>query len=320
MTSPENIRLPGSEYPFFHNKIPVTYGVEGFKDFISQKRFRDYTFCPFVADKGTGGWPISTSRIYMNQVLPKFLYVPVQIAKGDLRALGGLFKFVQNRDDVPAVNINQPHKSNPVLRDFYGDPEADIDSLIRDESGQLQPYDMNSAAFVDWYEQEVGNFKDKSVVMVGIGGVGEPMAKRIAARQPQQLLLMDIEDKSEFAHRLAKKHRTKVAFTDSLQQLTEDGLPNETVLINAAGKVAATEESPLRTLVQKGAPGGVFVDIRPHKYIEIVETAKHHGWNAHTGHPMNALNGYILLKGIAARIGAKVPSFDRFRQLVAGAA
>jgi hypothetical protein len=67
-------------------------------------------------------------------VLPNFLYVPVNIPKNNLEALDDFFNFVQDREDIPAVNITQPHKCSPVLRELYlGDASSDmnVDTLIR---------------------------------------------------------------------------------------------------------------------------------------------------------------------------------------------
>lgn len=62
------------------------------------------------------------------------------------------------------------------------------------------------------------------------------------------------------------------------------------------------------------------MDIRPHLDIEIVEEASQRGWDAHTGHGMNARNDYVLLQGIARQIpGATPPSFEEFQRLVARA-
>jgi len=321
MTNPEIDPLSNPEYPFLHDKIPVADGLDGFTDFIGH--YPECAFCPYVAEKDAEGWSKSTSRTYMNQVLPNFLYVPVNIPKGDQEALRGFFDFVQNRTDVPAVNITQPHKSSPVLRELYlgnADSDVNVDTLIRNEAGKLEPYDLNSTAFVEWYKADVGSFQDKPVVLVGVGGVGEPIAKKIAAEHPQSLLLADITDKSDFARHLAETSQVHVVFDPSLQGAIHEGLPKGVVLINAAGKEGATNESELWSVVSKGSEDGIFVDIRPYLDIEIVEEAKRHGWNAYTGHGMNARNDYVLLQGIAAHIpGAIPPSFDMFQRLVAQA-
>lgn len=321
MTDPEIKPTPSPEYPFFHDKIPVANDLEDFISLI--EKYPKFTFCPYVAEKDAEGWDRSTSRVYMNQVLPNFLYVPVNIAKGDLGALRDFFTFVQDRDDIPAVNITQPHKSSPVLRELYlgdADSEANVDTLIRNDESNLEPYDLNSTAFVEWYKDEVGPLKDKPVILVGVGGVGEPIAKKIAAEKPSNLLLVDVTDKADFAAHLGEAAQVPTGFSESLRDVLESGLPDGAILVNAAGKEGATDESELWQLIQGGGSGGTFVDIRPHLDIEIVEEAKRHGWNAHTGHGMNARNDYVLLQGIAKQIpGANPPSFKEFQRLVAKA-
>lgn len=318
MTNPELEPTQNPEYPFLHNKIPVADGLEGFASFA--EKYPHFNFCPYVAEKDAEGWDKSTSRVYMNQVLPNFLYVPVNISKGDLEALRDFFGTVQDRQDIPAVNITQPHKSSPVLRELYLNDinsEANVDTLIRNDEGKLEPYDLNSTAFVEWYKADVGPFQAKPVVLVGVGGVGEPIAKKIAAEKPSSLLLVDVSDKSGFATQLGETNRVATTFASSLQTVMESGLSDGTIVINAAGKEGATNESELWELIQKEVSNGVFVDIRPHLDIEIVEEAKRHGWSAHTGHGMNARNDYVLLQGIARQIpGATPPSFEEFQQLV----
>jgi shikimate 5-dehydrogenase len=309
------------EYPFFHTKIPVSQGPQGFETFIDQ--YPGFSFCPYIAEKDEEGWDRSTSRVYMNKVLPHFLYVPVNISKGDATALRNFFEMVQDRGDIPAVNITQPHKSSPVLRELYlGDANSDdnVDTLIRNQQGKLEPYDLNSTAFVEWYKADVGTLQDKPVVLIGVGGVGEPIAKKIAAEHPDSMLLVDVADKTIFSRQLSKVTRAVTAFAFSLEGILQAGLPDNTVVINAAGKESAAEDSALRSLLQQPVPGGIFVDIRPHLDIPLVQEAKNHGWNAFTGYGMNARNDYVLLQGIARNIiGAHPPSFEDFRQLVADA-
>ena len=321
MTNLESEHVHDPEYPFLHNKIPVADELEGFTSFI--EKYPDFNFCPYLAEKDVEGWDKSTSRVYMNQVLPNFLYVPVNIGRNDLDALGEFFNFVQDRKDISAVNITQPHKSSPVLRELYlGDAnsEVNVDTLIRNGEGRLEPYDLNSTAFVEWYKSDVGPFQDRPVVLVGVGGVGEPIAKKIAAEKPGSLLLIDVADKAAFAAQLAETSGVATAFEPSLQRVLQAELPEGSILINAAGKEGATNESELWKLIQKGANDSTFVDIRPQLDIEIVEEAKRHDWNAHTGHGMNARNDYVLLQGIARQIpGATPPSFEGFQRLVARA-
>jgi shikimate 5-dehydrogenase len=308
------------EYPFFDAKIPVTDGLDGFRSFI--KKYPGFAFCPYIADKDPEDWDKSTSRVYMNKILPRFLYVPVHIPRGNLDRLRAFFHFVHSRQDMPAVNITQPHKSNPVLRELYSGDEnnADIDTLIRNNEGELVSYDQNSAAFIDWYKEETGPFQDKPVVLVGVGGVGAPIAKRVAAEKPRDLLLVDVVDKTDFATQLAEESQVATTFKPTLQDILEAGLPDSTIVINAAGKASATPESDLWKLIEKGVNDGTFVDIRAQMDIDIVEKAKERGWKAHTGHGTNARNAYVLLRGIARHIrGARLPSFEKFQGIVARA-
>ena len=39
------------------------------------EKYPDYAICPYVAFKDSSDWDKSTSRVYMNQLLPRFLYV-----------------------------------------------------------------------------------------------------------------------------------------------------------------------------------------------------------------------------------------------------
>lgn len=309
------------EYPFLYDKVPVTDGLKGFETFASQ--YPGFTFCPYIAEKDAAGWDRSTSRVYMNQVLPKLLYVPVNIARDNLAGLYAFFDLVQNRKDIPAVNITQPHKSSPVLRELYlgnASSEMNVDTLIRNDEGVLEPYDLNSTAFVEWFKADVSPFQDRPVVLVGVGGVGEPIAKKIASEKPSSLLLVDITDKADFAARLGKASRVATRFEPSLASVAMSGLPDSSIVINAAGKEGATNESELWQLVQAGVKDGIFVDIRPHLDIPIVEEARRRGWNAYTGHGMNARNDYVLLQSISRQIpGATPPSFEAFERLVAKA-
>lgn len=321
MLRPESTPMNSPELPYAHDKIPVAEGLDGFAAFV--EAHTGFSFCPYVAQKDPEGWSKSTSRVYMNQVLPGFLYVPVDIPKDDTPALRSFFGYVDSRQDIPAVNITQPHKSSPVLRELYlGDAasEANVDTLIRNKEGSLEPYDLNSEAFVGWYKEDVGSFQGKPVVLVGVGGVGEPIAKKIAAEKPAGLLLVDVADKSAFATQLGETNQVPVMFESSLRKTLATGLPEGVILINAAGKEGATNDSELWELIQKTAKGGTFVDIRPHLDIDIVEEAKRRGWESYTGHGMNARNDYELLQGIARQIpGATVPAFEVFQQLVAEA-
>ena len=47
-------------------------------------KYKDLYICLYIADKTEEAWDISTSRVYMNQVNSKFMYLPVNIKKIEL--------------------------------------------------------------------------------------------------------------------------------------------------------------------------------------------------------------------------------------------
>lgn len=304
--------------PFERSKIPVCHGLHEFQAFIN--KYPDFTFCPYVADKTAEGWEVSTSRTYMNQVLPLFLYVPVNITRDDVEGLNEFFHAVKDDDRIAAVNITQPHKSNPVVRRvFLGDENTDqnVDTLIRNESGELLPLDLNAPSFVSWYKDEVGQFAGKDVVIVGVGGVGEPMAKAIAKEMPHRLILVDPNDKTQLAQQL--QGQIEVSYEATIGEVAPK-FDNGVVLINASGKEGFDDSTGIDEFLQiQLHTGNVFVDIRPHLEIEIVERAKQLGWHSLTGYGMNARNDYILLSGIAEYMGVKPEPFTDFQAQVARA-
>jgi hypothetical protein len=144
------------------------------------------------------------------------------------------------------------------------------------------------------------------------------MAKRIAAQHPSQLVLVDPTDKSALAESLAQSTATE--YHPSLSEVGGSTLPEGVVVINAARKEGATDESGInRVLEAHSGKEGVFVDIRPHLEIDVVKKAKELGWDSHTGHGMNARNDYILLTGITNNLGVQPPTFEQFEALVAKA-
>lgn len=307
-----------NEMPYEHTKIPVSNGLREFEAFIAD--YPDFTICPYIADKTEDGWDISTSRTYMNQALPSFLYVPVNIPKDDLERLNDFFNAVKDNSRIAAVNITQPHKSSPVVRRiFLGDEntENNVDTLIRNDSGELQPYDLNAPSFVSWYKDEVGEFTGKDVVLVGVGGVGEPMAKAIAKENPNRLVLVDPTDKSYLAEQL--QGQFEITYKTTISEVAPN-FDSGVVLINAAGKEGVGDSTGIDDFLENQTQNGsVFVDIRPQLAIEVVERAKQLGWQSYTGYGMNARNDYTLLSGIAKYMGVEPEPFTQFQAQVASA-
>jgi shikimate 5-dehydrogenase len=304
--------MSNSNFPFFDTKIPVCSSLANYRLFI--KNYSGFHFCPYIADKDKESWEKSTSRVYMNKVLPKFLYIPLNISKNDTKSLKKFFEEADNDSKIVAVNITQPHKSNPVLMKMYleGNKLANIDTLIR-KNGKLLPYDLNSEAFIDWYKDEVGSFINKVILLVGVGGVGEPTARRLAKLKPSKLILADPVDKSYLLKTLLKT--ADVVYTNSLDNVDNKTF-NEIIVINAAGKEGGEDSSLLKFLQALQSKKVIFVDLRPQLEIDIVEKAKKLGIESYTGYGMNARNDYILLTGIADNLKVKLPSFIQFKTLV----
>ncbi len=307
-------------FPYSEQKVPVCYGLNEFQSFI--KQYPNFTVCTYIADKTDDDWSRSTSRVYMNQVVPNFMYVPVHIPKEGQIELQSFLSAMKGMSHVAAVNITQPHKSSPVIRKmFLGDEQSkeNVDTLIKDRDGELKPYDLNAPAFVGWYLDEVGSFTNRTVILVGVGGVGEPMAKAIVKQAPAELMLVDPNDKQYLIDQLSGGTVTS-GYYASVSELPNTSTLDSVVLINAAGKEGATDNSGIAVLLGRAADrDAIFVDIRPQLDIEVVKMAKERGWKAYTGYGMNARNDYVLLNGIARYAGFVPPPFEDFQKLVAAA-
>ncbi len=60
-------------------KIKICNNIEEVKEYLM--KYKDLYICLYIADKTEEAWDISTSRVYMNQVNSKFMYLPVNIKK-----------------------------------------------------------------------------------------------------------------------------------------------------------------------------------------------------------------------------------------------
>lgn len=158
----------------------------------------------------------------------------------------------------------------------------------------------------------MSTLKNRSVILFGVGGVGEPIARRIAKEGINSLYLIDINSKDNLAKELS--NNTKVTY---LEKLNEICLENDSfIFINCTGKEGGNDNSVVEFLQKYKNMNNIFVDLRPQINIEIVNLAKKLGWNAYTGFGMNARNDYTLLKKISELINIKIPSFEEFKKLV----
>ena len=299
---------------FFNKKIPVCSSVKELKEFLI--KYSKFKFCLYLAYKDFVSWDESTSRVYMNQVIDNLIYLPVNIKKDDYDSLKEIYKVSESSEQIVAINQTQPHKSNSILKELLqNNPIVNIDTLIKDKNKKLAPYDLNGPSFVGWFKDEVGRFQDECVILLGVGGVGGPIARKIIKEKPSKLILVDIVPKTELCAELSKE--VNIEYASSLNKIKLNG--KKIIFINCAGKEGVDESGTEELLIKFKEKDCTFVDLRPHLQIDIVEKATKLGWRAYTGHGMNARNDYFLLTKISELIGIVPMSFNKFKKLVAKA-
>lgn len=295
-----------------NNKIKVCNNIQEVKDFI--KMNKEINICLYLAYKEPIEWEISTSRVYMNKIHKNLVYLPINIKKNDFESLKEIYDLSEQNNQIVAINQTQPHKSNSVLKEWFRNKTIpdNVDSLIKDQNNKLTCYDLNGPSFTDWFTEDVSTLKNRSVILLGVGGVGEPIARRIAKEGINSLYLIDINSKDNLAKELS--NNTKVTY---LEKLNEICLENDSfIFINCTGKEGGNDNSAVEFLQKYKNMNNIFVDLRPQINIEIVNLAKKLGWDAYTGFGMNARNDYTLLKKISELINIKIPSFEEFKKLV----
>lgn len=300
-------------------KISICYTPEEVKRFLA--KHKGAKFVLYLAHKDNDGWEKSTSRVYMNQISPRLIYLPVDIEKDDLESLREIYKIAQANNQVVAINQTQPHKSNPIVKELFQhftNVPANIDSIVKNQNGELIPFNLNGPAFVDWFVDEVGSVEKNTIILVGVGGAGESIAREVAKNRPSELLLIDLMDKQPLAQELSSSH-TKVEYAQKLSISSLADRPS-LVVINAAGKEGATDDSAIASLLSSyTSKQYIFVDLRPQLELPIVEQAKKLGWRAYSGYGMNARNDYVFLCKVAEIAQIEPPSFEAFREMVAKA-
>lgn len=252
----------------------------------------------------------------MNQIDERFVYLPVNIKKGDWELIREVYNIAERENQIVAINQTQPHKSNPIQKErFLGqDIPKNVDSLIKDKNNKLQCYNLNGPTFESWFEDEVTHFSKNKVIIFGVGGIGEPIARIIANKNTEMMYLVDIYSKENLAKELSKN--TNIEYFSNLSKV-DCNTNNKVILINCAGKEGGDDKEVKNIIHQLKNSDNIFVDLRPQLDIEIVNVAKQCGWNAYTGFGMNSRNDYILLKKIQEITGINIPSFKEFAKLVA---
>ena len=298
------------------DKILVCDGLKELKAYLD--KHKEVKICLYLAEKTKEAWDISTSRVYMNQIDKNFVYLPVNIKKGDMDSIREVYNIAEEDARIVAINQTQPHKSNAVQKEWFKGQRIpdNVDALIKDKYNKLQCYNLNGPSFASWFEDEVGNFSGNKVIVFGVGGVGEPIARIIANSDLECMYLIDIYSKEDLAKELSKN--TNVEYVNNLSKV-DFNTNSKLILINCAGKEGGDDKELKTVIKQLKDMNHIFVDLRPQLNIEIVNVAKEYGWDAYTGFGMNSRNDYVLLQKIQELTGIKIPSFKEFEKLVASA-
>lgn len=305
-----NLKIVSINMPYMDRKVPIMGSVEEVVDFIAQNP--GFKFCLYLAEKEPAAWEKSTSRGYMNQVLPEFIYLPVNIQKGDVASLHKFYELCIKEPRIIAINQTQPHKSNEVLKTLFDVAPVNIDTILKDRNGNLKPLSLNGVAFSDWFLDEVGTFEGKTVVLFGVGGAGEPIGREIIRFHPKELILIDSISKKFLADELGGNVIYFPELPEEVELMSDD-----LIVIYATGKEFDNESDNCKLLLKRlKNRNQIFVDIRPHLNLATVEEASLNGWRAFTGNGMNSRNDFVLLRKIAEIMGVPAPSFDDFKDKV----
>lgn len=297
-----------------NSKIDIVRSINDLREIIASNP--ELYYCLYLAHKDSEGWDRSTSRVYMNNLFDNLVYQPVDIEKDDYDSLRAVYELSESAPNIVAINQTQPHKSNPVLKEYFKDTKlpTNVDAIVKNENGDLLPYDLNGPSFMGWYKDKVGSFENKTVIVLGVGGVGEPLARAIIKENPHMIYMIDPTDKSDLVDELSTLGN--VNYYPDIENINNEAL-SDLVLINAAGKEGIDNQQLVEGFLQKFENQNyVFIDLRPHLNIPIVELAIELGWRGYTGHGMNARNDYVLVEKISKLIDVNPPSFVDFQNKV----
>lgn len=290
-------------------KIAVCRSLNELRKLLDEHQ--DKYVCLYLAHKVDAGWDKSTSRVYMNQLWPDFIYAPIDIKKNDNESLIKVWKLAKQNPKIVAINVTQPHKSSPVILRMLGSSQQNVDTLVKNNSGSLRPLNLNGPSFISWLKSIVEDIAGFSYIILGVGGVGEPIARELATFKPRWIWLIDPKDKHAIAGELPSSQ-----YVSSLAQV--ELIEEPSILINSTGKEGAESHNDLLDVFKKYEQL-IYIDLRPQLSIPEVKMAKQLGLKAYTGYGMNTRNDYTLVEIIAKKIGKKPPSFQEFQRLVASA-
>ncbi len=293
-----------------YNELKVCHTMYDIKNVVD--KHKNSTICLYVADKTPKQWAESTSSVYMNSIDANILYLPVNVKKDDDEMLRNIYEFSLNNKQIVCINHTHPHKSNRVLRHLLdiGEGEFNADVVFKD-GDRFVPVDCNGPAFMEFYRNDVGEFTNKNVVILGVGGAGEIIARLISVCKPNCLYLVDIVDKNKLAIDLNKNVTTK--YYDNIGKVSVDN--NSIVVINCTGLDDNGSLNLNEFLKNHSSNDNIFVDIRAN-ITQAVLNASKYNWHSYTGFGMNYNNGYRILSKLCDFADIEPPSLEMFKKLV----
>jgi shikimate dehydrogenase len=113
-------------------------------------------------------------------------------------------------DDFIGGSIAAPYKE--VVADWLGEnitPEAkkisSVNCLYRDVNGKLKGVNTDGKASLTTFENKFGSIKSKSVVILGVGGVGKAVALYFSTSAKSTVIISRSEEGKEYANKINVK-------------------------------------------------------------------------------------------------------------------
>jgi len=178
--------------------IEVSYSIAALKGILAEPFCKERKAMIFLAEKDEAHWQSSHSSRHMNLLWDEFVYLPMNVAKGDMETLAKVYDLADEHTNIVGFNHTYPHKSNEVMKKKFGG-EADV--VIKEENGKFVTRDCNGVGAVKMICGLAGEEPDWSnyeAVIVGVGGSGSLIAWEVAKNGLRKMQLVDPNRKDDF--------------------------------------------------------------------------------------------------------------------------
>jgi hypothetical protein len=103
--------------PYYSDPIPVCYSLDEVMEMMDS--FPEFKVCFYLSNKSENDWDISKKRSYMNQVIPKFLYIPLSLPPDQVDQISGLATYAIDVDRVIAIDLDSTYSGNETLEEVF---------------------------------------------------------------------------------------------------------------------------------------------------------------------------------------------------------